>query len=229
MRRQTVAERWRAIVLLGALCFSGCGEIERTLDLKTKRKLIDINLAMHGDLDASRPAGKPETFTFPIAICDANGHKLLSWRVRILPYLGQNALYKKFHLNEPWDSPHNVQLIAEMPDAFVAPDGDSRLDKQGKTRFLAISGDETVFGKNDIMPYSHIPKGPSRTLWLVVVDADQAVEWTKPQEWRFDPNSPFHGIGKSGRIAVGVCDGVTQSFATGEITSDAFNALITAK
>jgi Protein of unknown function (DUF1559) len=228
MRKWTVAApRWRAIVLLGALCFSGCGESERTLDLKARRKVIDINLAMHWDLDASRAPRTPENFAFPIAICDANGHKLLSWRVRILPYLGQDALYKKFHVNEPWDSPHNVQMIAEMPEAFAAPGGDSRLDKQGKTRFLAISGDETVFGKNDVMRYSHIPDGPSRTIWLVVVDPDQAVEWTKPQDWKFDPNDPFHGIGKSGRIAVGVCDGVTQSFTVGEIAPDAFKALVT--
>jgi uncharacterized protein DUF1559 len=227
MRKRTVAARWRAIMLLGALGFSGCGESERTLDLKARRKVIDINLAMHWDLDASRARRTPENFAFPIAICDANGHKLLSWRVRILPYLGQDALYKKFHLNEPWDSPHNVQMIAEMPEAFVAPGGDARLDKQGKTRFLAISGDETVFGKNDVMLYSHIPDGPSRTIWLVVVDPDQAVEWTKPQDWKFDPNDPFHGMGKSGRLAVGVCDGIAQCFAVGEITPDAFKAWVT--
>src|SRR2546421_2830108 len=47
---------------------------------------------------------------FPAAaITDKQGQPLLSWRVAILPYLGDEeaALYQKFHLHEPWDSPHN--------------------------------------------------------------------------------------------------------------------------
>lgn len=36
-----------------------------------------------------------------------DGKPLLSWRVHILPFLEQDALYKEFHLDEPWDSPQN--------------------------------------------------------------------------------------------------------------------------
>ncbi len=39
----------------------------------------------------------------------------LSWRVHLLPFLGHNALYKQFRLEEPWDSPHNQQLLSSMP------------------------------------------------------------------------------------------------------------------
>ena len=31
----------------------------------------------------------------------------LSWRVALLPYVGEGKLYAEFKLDEPWDSAHN--------------------------------------------------------------------------------------------------------------------------
>jgi len=35
----------------------------------------------------------------------------LSWRVHFLPWLGHRTLYNQFHLEEPWNSPHNESLL----------------------------------------------------------------------------------------------------------------------
>ena len=45
----------------------------------------------------------------------------LSWRVHILPYIEEGNLYERFNLDEPWDSPHNIQLLGEMPSTFECP------------------------------------------------------------------------------------------------------------
>src|SRR5262249_51036019 len=47
----------------------------------------------------------------------------LSWRVRILPFLGQTEekLYKQFNLDEPWNSDHNRALISQMPERYHSP------------------------------------------------------------------------------------------------------------
>src|SRR5262249_1314447 len=37
----------------------------------------------------------------PRCICDPDGRPLLSWRVALLPYLGEKALYDEFRLDEP--------------------------------------------------------------------------------------------------------------------------------
>ncbi len=74
----------------------------------------------------------------PAAIKDAHGQPILSWRVRLLPYLGEFALYDEFHLDEPWDSPHNKKLIAKMPGNF-APSS-AKLREQGKTTVVAPVG-----------------------------------------------------------------------------------------
>jgi hypothetical protein len=47
----------------------------------------------------------------PAAITDQTGKPLLSWRVALLPYLDSVELHQKFHLDEPWDSPHNLSLV----------------------------------------------------------------------------------------------------------------------
>ena len=44
-----------------------------------------------------------------------DGKKWLSWRVHVLPYLDQQALYEKFALNEAWDSP--AEPPSGRPDA----------------------------------------------------------------------------------------------------------------
>ena len=45
----------------------------------------------------------------------------LSWRVHILPFIERSDLYERFNLDEPWDSPHNIQLLGEMPSTFECP------------------------------------------------------------------------------------------------------------
>ena len=58
---------------------------------------------------------------FPRDITDKNGKPLLSWRVAILPYIEQAALYKQFKLDEPWDSANNKPLAETSIKIFTPP------------------------------------------------------------------------------------------------------------
>jgi hypothetical protein len=61
-----------------------------------------------------------QTGQFPPAVVyDRDGKPLYSWRVLLLPYVEQDALYREFHLNEPWDSPHNKALLPRMPKVYA--------------------------------------------------------------------------------------------------------------
>lgn len=66
----------------------------------------------------------------------------LSWRVALLPFLGEDALYKEFHLDEPWLSEHNKSLIPRMPDVYRTPDIPT---EAGKTRYRGFVHAETVW------------------------------------------------------------------------------------
>src|SRR5262249_60632474 len=72
----------------------------------------------------------------------ANGSPLRSWRIHILPFIEQPVLYNKFHLDEPWDSPNNLPLLAEMPDIFrsIGAPADSTT-----TRFETFTGPDASF------------------------------------------------------------------------------------
>jgi Protein of unknown function (DUF1559) len=54
----------------------------------------------------------------PAAVYSEDGTPLLSWRVLLLPHLQHGELFQKFNLDEPWDSPQNLALLAKMPDEY---------------------------------------------------------------------------------------------------------------
>lgn len=74
--------------------------------------------------------GVPAAYTV-----DNQGKPLLSWRVRLLPYLGHAELHKQFRLNEPWNSKHNLPLVAKMPSEFEAPGGNA---PAGRTNYVSV-------------------------------------------------------------------------------------------
>ncbi|MCG8451342.1 MAG: DUF1559 domain-containing protein [Pirellulales bacterium] len=136
-----------------------------------------------------------------------NGEPLLSWRVQLLPYLEQQALYDQFHLDEPWDSPHNIKLAKAMPECFVTP-SNRKLAAEGKTRYVALAGEETLFPGNREIGFIDVRDGTSNTIMLVRAARDAAVPWTKPADIEFDADQPLRGIKSTeGRFAVAFCDG----------------------
>ncbi len=57
----------------------------------------------------------------PAFVADKNGKPMHSWRVLLLPYLGEQALYDQYNMHEPWDSPHNIMLANRMPAVYRCP------------------------------------------------------------------------------------------------------------
>jgi len=160
-----------------------------------------IALAMHNWNSANK-----QHFPAP-AIYDKQGKPLLSWRVQILPYLDEMALYKEFHLDEPWDSAHNKPLIARMPALYLSP-GPGQVATSGKTRYRVPSGPMGMFpGKG--LSLREITDGTSNTIMLVEVAAPGAVEWTKPDDLEVDNKDPLAGLtgNPTGQFLVAFADG----------------------
>jgi hypothetical protein len=140
-----------------------------------------------------------------------DGKLLLSWRVHILPYIDEHILYKQFHLNEPWDSPHNKGLIAKMPGIYLDPSSKFS-PADGKTHYLGVEGEGRFFDSKlkDGRALASIRDGTSNTIAIVQVDDSRALEWTRPDDWEMDENDPLAGLGNlhSGDIFLaGYCDG----------------------
>lgn len=127
----------------------------------------------------------------PRAIFAADGTPLLSWRVVILPYLGELKLYEEFHLDEPWDSEHNRRLIDRIPRTYAV--GTPRA-AQGHTRFLAPSGKDTFWETEGGLTTKQIADGIEMTICAVRVRADRSVIWTKPDDLSLDLEAPSFSL-----------------------------------
>ncbi|HET6575825.1 MAG TPA: sigma-70 family RNA polymerase sigma factor, partial [Fimbriiglobus sp.] len=104
---------------------------------RSLNNLKQIMLAIHNYHDAYG--------YFPSDIRDKTGKPLLSWRVAILPYIEQDNLYRQFKLDEPWDSEHNLKLLAQMPNFYrvgFEPKGATH------TYYQMFTGPGTLFDPN---------------------------------------------------------------------------------
>ncbi len=124
------------------------------------------------------------------------GKPLLSWRVAILPYIGQQALYDQFELDEPWDSEHNKRVAERIPPIYLSPLSSLR-PQEGKTSYLRPSGkglakDPQV---NEIR-IAAFRDGSSNTIWVVEANDEVAVPWSKPADLPVESKNPGKGLGQ---------------------------------
>ncbi|MEZ6071174.1 MAG: M56 family metallopeptidase [Pirellulales bacterium] len=175
-----------------------------------------IGLAMHNYHDTFQ--------VFPANTSDDDGKPLLSWRVHLLPFLDRADIYDRFHLDEPWDSPHNRELIAEMPDTYRSPTAPASTDK---TVYLGVVDDHSIFSTPGGTKMRQITDGTSNTVMVVTASDDRAVEWTRPIDCEFDAQQPSSGLvtpdGEGTRVLF--ADGSVRLLPA-DIGSDALQAAI---
>jgi RNA polymerase sigma factor (sigma-70 family) len=128
----------------------------------------------------------------PPALTDGAGRPLLSWRVLILPHIGEAGLYREFRLNEPWDGAHNGRLLGRMPSVFAPVRRPG--EPPGSTAFQVFAGPGTAFDAG-VVRVSDVTDGTART--LLIADGRDAVPWTRPVDLPFAPGKPVAALGGS--------------------------------
>lgn len=167
-----------------------------------KNRLKQILLALHNYHEVHGH--------FPPAVTTGKeGKPLLSWRVEILPYLDQTALWERFHKDEPWDSDHNKELIELMPDVFASP---GQMAEPGKTSMLTIRHADSAFPGTKGLSIREFIDGTSNTIAVVEASAKSAVTWTKSDDFPIhDMTRAASLVGRrSGGFLVGLVDGSVQ-------------------
>jgi hypothetical protein len=130
----------------------------------------------------------------PAVVYGEDGKPLLSWRVLLLPFIEQKELYERFHLNEPWDSPHNLGLLAEMPRVFRPYDGSSS-PEPNTTFYQVFVGKGTAFEDGALVRLEDIGRRGGTSNTFLIVEAGQAVPWTKPEDIRYAEDQPVPKLG----------------------------------
>ena len=191
--------------------------------MSSSNNLKQIGLAMHNHHAAYR--------ALPGNIVSEDGNPLLSWRVAILPFIEQLPLYQQFHLDEPWDSEHNIKLIDKMPAIYVHPELQT---KPNTTVYQRPSGKEkshygeTIMSSDKACRFRDITDGTSMTILALEALPTEAVAWTKPMDLNVDMNKPTAGIVGDTRLGFNVlmADG-SVTFMANNVDPDLLKALLT--
>lgn len=115
----------------------------------------------------------------PAFVVDENGKRMHSWRVLILPYLEQQALYAEYDFSEPWDGPHNSRLLARRPQVYACP-SDPTSAANTNTSYAGALGEHCVFRGPAPVAYQDITDGLSTTIF--VGDVQATIPWMKPED-----------------------------------------------
>jgi len=208
-------------------------EVNQDMSMRNLQALVQA-LHNYHDTNGSFP---------PAVVRDERAKPLYSWRVMLLPFLGQSRLHDRFKLDEPWDSPANKLLLAEIPREY-APVGENFPPADYATHCMVFDGKEAVFWSGTIPDWLDDPKmrgvlqgmqiysgipglkplynfgshprltsitdGPANT--ILVVEADERVPWTKPQDAPYDKDQPLPKLGGLHRrgFAVALADGAVR-------------------
>src|SRR5262249_31475882 len=125
----------------------------------------------------------------------------------------QDALYKQFKFDEPWDSENNKKLIKLMPKIYAPPNTETN----GYTYYRSFTGPDAIMplptgavkpGLVNGVAINAIPNGTVNT--FLVAEATDPVIWTKPDELAFDKTQAPPKLGGAlfaDGFYVAMCDG----------------------
>ena len=111
----------------------------------------------------------------PAWTVDDEGSPLHSWRVLLLPYLGEEELYAKIRLDEPWDSEHNRQFHDTLLSFYQCP---SAKLSPGETTYTVVVGEKTAFRPGEGKKLADF--GPNSRTLILVSESTNPVNWMDP-------------------------------------------------
>jgi prepilin-type processing-associated H-X9-DG protein len=157
--------------------------------------LKQIALALHNYHDTYK--------TLPPAyIPDKDGKPMHSWRVLILPFMEQQALYQQYRFNEPWDSPNNRMVADTAVRCFQCPSSPG--PNPTETHYMAVTGQGTVFEDAKACGFSQITDGTSNTIMVVEVHGT-GVSWAQPVDLDASKLPPQAIVAQGGPNVIGSC------------------------
>ena len=144
----------------------------------------------------------------PASTADATGARLHSWRTLILPYLGEQALYRAIDLTKPWD--HEVNATARNTHLPVYRCTSRAVRDPSATTYLAVVATDSCLAPANGLALSEITADPHDTLMVVEAGPHHAVPWMAPvdaDESLLEKLRPDDAQPHRGGLQVGYVDG----------------------
>jgi hypothetical protein len=163
---------------------------------RSQNNLKMIGLAMHNfhDVYGAFP---------PAVVVGPDGKPWHSWRVLVLPFLEQQALYDQYRFDEPWNGPNNSKLLEKIPSVYRDPVHGEPMDYF--THYAAATGKGVAFSsegaKFDGKTYTgggglrlhDFIDGTSNSLLIGSVSPARKIPWMKPEDVTVGEEFPAPG------------------------------------
>jgi hypothetical protein len=187
------------------------------LTTESKLRVIGLALQNYADLYGHYP---------PAVARSPDGKPLYSWRVALLPFVEEDALYRKLNLKEAWDHPDNKALLERVPPFLAMAEDDPARSATG-TRFQVLRGKGGVFEEGAKVTRSHVTDGLSNT--VTVVEAGDPVPWAAPRDVAYQPGDPLPKLGLPGAdtVLVLLADGAPKRLLRTAVRPEDLTALFT--
>ncbi|MEM6468346.1 MAG: DUF1559 domain-containing protein [Planctomycetota bacterium] len=152
----------------------------------------------------------------------ANGdNQLLSWRVKILPFIDQNALYQSLDVKQEWDSTKNKPLSEIVVPVY------SDLPT-GKTIIRLPKCEGSLWSTPGKLTFDKVLDGTSNTIAVVIAPDSSAVPWSEPGYMVLDEGDLVGSLfGERDKLIAGFVDGSVQVLDREKITEETLRALLT--
>jgi hypothetical protein len=120
----------------------------------------------------------------PSAIRDSHNQALLSWRVLLLPMLGEERTYKELDLKQGWNSEKNRRATT-APLAGYRCLNDAASERPAITSYVAITGPGAAWPPDRPASESHLPDTFAGTI-LLIECPDSDIGWAEPRDVTID-------------------------------------------
>jgi prepilin-type processing-associated H-X9-DG protein len=167
----------------------------------------------------------------PVATLDEQGKSLHSWRTLLLPHFGEDQLFRRFKMWEPWNSTFNRSPAKSSVALYRC---DSNYDAPpDHTSYVAVIGPDTVWRAGQGVKLGEITDDPDDTILLVEM-RNSGIGWAEPHDLdlaNLPPTIKESELLKSlsnhrQGLNVAFCDGHVETLPF-TIPLDQFKALLT--
>ena len=149
----------------------------------------------------------------PAWIVDAAGKPMHSWRVLILPELGEDELYAQYKFDEPWDGPNNSKLIESIPEVYRCSNDPEAFE--GHTTYLAVVGPQAAWLGAQPVKLSLLANPGSA---IQVIEASESgIKWLEPRDFTIPTTMPSINSSASQGIRSLHLNGAHVLYADGKV------------